>query len=108
MQPKPHCSSIREYVQFMSLLADPATLWALEPWLDCPSQVLCKPQNVWPPQQQIFSVDYSVHMSNWTDSPIPLKSGEQLCQVRHILPIDVSASTAPTTTHNAVSPSLAT
>ena len=40
-----------------------------------------------------------------TPGPILLKSGEQLCQVRHILPVGSSASTSPLTTCRAVSPS---
>ena len=39
-----------------------------------------------------------------TDSPILLKSGEQLCQVRQILPIEVSTPTSPPTTRSAASP----
>ena len=40
--------------------------------------------------------------------PILLKSGEQLCQIRHILPVDASASNAPTSTRNPATPSLTT
>lgn len=51
-----------------------------------------------------------VCISNTTDSPILLKSGEQLCQVWHILPVEASTSTPPFTTCicSAASPSLAT
>ena len=95
-----------EYVQFSTPSdADSDTLWALEPRLDCPSNMPRKPEDAWPPPQQIQSVDHVVRISNMTDSPILLKSGEQLCQVRHILPVDVSTSTSPLTTSRAASPS---
>ena len=45
---------------------------------------------------------------NTTNSSILLKSSEQLCQVRHIIPVEAPASTAPTTTRSAASPSPAT
>ena len=95
-----------EYVQFSTPSdADSDTLWALEPRLDCPSNMPRKPEDAWPPPQQIQSVDHVVRISNMTDSPILLKSGEQLCQVRHILPVDASTSTSPPTTSRAASPS---
>ena len=95
-----------EYVQFSTPSdADSDTLWALEPRLDCPSNMPRKPEYAWPPPQQIQSVDHAVRVSNTTDSPILLKSGEQLCQVRHILPVEASASTSPTTTLTTASPS---
>ena len=95
-----------EYVQFSTPSdADSDTLWALEPRLACPSNMPRKPEDAWPPPQQIQSVDHVVRISNMTDSPILLKSGEQLCQVRHILPVDVSTSTSPPTTSRAASPS---
>ena len=82
-----------EYVQFSTPSdADSDTLWALEPRLDCPSNLPRKPEDAWPPPQQIQSVDHVVRISNMTDSPILLKSGEQLCQVRHILPVETSTS----------------
>ena len=87
---------------------DSDTLWALEPRLDCPSKIQRKPEDVWPPPQQIQSVDHAVRISNATDSPILLKSGEQLCQVWHILPVEVSVSTSPPNTCSAASPSQAT
>lgn len=105
MQPNYTTVLSGEYVQFNTPSgSDSDTLWALEPRLDRPSDVPRKPQDAWPSPQQILSMDYGVCISNSTDSPILLKNGKQLCQVRHILPIDVSTSTA----HNAVSPSLAT
>ena len=67
-----------------------------------------KPEDAWPPPQQIQSVDHAVRVPNTTGSPILLKSGEQLCQVRHILPIEASTSTSPPTTRTAASPSPAT
>ena len=74
-----------EYLQFITPSdADSDTLWALEPWLDCPSNVQRKPEDAWPPPQQIQSVDHAVCISNMKDSPILLTSGEQLCQVRLI------------------------
>ena len=82
-----------ECVQFSTPSdADSDTLWALEPRLDSPSNMPCKPGDVWPPPQQIQSVDHAVRVSNMTDSPIILKSNEQLCEVRHILPIEASTS----------------
>ena len=68
----------------------------------------CKPEDAWPLSQQIQSVDHAVHVSNTTDSPILLKSGEELCKVRHILPVEVSVSTSPPNTCSAASPSPAT
>ena len=98
-----------EYVQFSTPSdSDSDTWWALEPRLDCPSNMPRKPEDAWPPPQQILSVDHAVRVSNTTDSPILLKSGEQLCQVRHVLPVDASTPTAPTTTCHAASPSPAT
>ena len=98
-----------EYVQFSTPSdSDSDTWWALEPKLDCPSNMPRKPEDVWPPPQQILSVDHAVRVSNTTDSPILLKSGEQLCQVRHGLPVEASTPTAPTTTCHAASPSPAT
>ena len=98
-----------EYVQFSTPSDDDSdTLWALEPRLDCPSNMPRKPEDAWPPPQQIQSVDNAVRISNTTDSPILLKSGEQLCQVRHILPVEASRPTSPTTTLTAASPSPAT
>ena len=71
-----------EYVQFSTPSeADSNTLWALEPRLDCPSNMPRKLGDVWPPPQQIQFVDHAIRVSNMTDSPILLKSGEQLCQV---------------------------
>ena len=65
-----------EYLQFSTPSdADSDTLWALEPRLDCPSNMQCKLEDAWPPPQQIQSVDHAVRISNTTDSPILLKSG---------------------------------
>ena len=98
-----------EYVQFSTPSdSDSDTWWALEPRLDCPSNMPRKPADAWPPPQQILSVDHAVRVSNTTDSPILLKSGEQLCQVRHVLPVEASTPTAPTTTCHAAPPSPAT
>ena len=97
-----------EYLQFITPSdADSDTLWALEPRLDCPSNTQRKPEDVWPPPQQIQSVDHAVRVSNTTDSPILLKRGEHLCQARHILPVEASISTSPPNTCGAVSSSLA-
>ena len=98
-----------EFVQFSTPSdADSDTLWALEPRLDCPSNMPRKPEDAWPLPQQIQSVDHAVRVPNTTRSPILLKSGEQLCQVRHILPVEASTSTSPPTTRTAASPSPAT
>ena len=95
-----------EYVQFSTPAdADSDTLSAFEPRLDCPSNMPRKPGDTWPPPQQIKSVDHAVRVSNMTDSPILLKSGKQLCQVRHILPVEASTSTSPPMTCGAASPS---
>ena len=67
-----------------------------------------KPEAAWPPLQQILSVDHAVCVSNLTDSPILLNSGEQLCQVHHVIRVEASTPTTPTTTHHPASPSLAT
>ena len=104
----PNCTVVLpgEYVQFSTPPdTDADTLWALEPRLDCPSNMPCKPEDAWPLPQQIQSVDHVVRISNLTDSPILLKSGEQLCQVRHILPAEISTSSSPPTTSRAASPS---
>ena len=98
-----------EYLQFSTPSdTDSDTLWALEPRLDCPSNMHRKPEDAWPPPQQIQSVDHAVRISNTTDSPILLKSGEQLSQVWHILPVEISVSTSPPNTCSAASPSPAT
>ena len=73
--------------------------------IDCPSNTQRKPDDVWPPPQQIQSVDHAVRVSNTTDSPILLKRGEHLCQVPHILPVEASISTSPPNTCGAVSSS---
>ena len=58
-----------EYVQFSTPSdADFDSLLALEPKLDCPSDMPCKPEDAWPPPQQIQSVDHAVCISN---SPPP-------------------------------------
>ena len=49
-----------EYVQFSTPSdADSDTSWALKLRLDCPSNMPCKPEDAWPPPQQIQSVDYA-------------------------------------------------
>ena len=89
-----------EYVQLDTPRdSDPDTLWALEPRLDCPSNILLKAEGAWPPPQQVLSVDHAVHITNTTDSPILLKTGEQLCHVRHVIPVyNVDTTSAPTST----------
>lgn len=62
-------------------------------------------EEAWPPPQQIQSVDHAVRVSNTTDSPIFLKSGEQLCKARRILPVEAFVSTSPPNTRKAASPS---
>ena len=95
-----------EYLQFITPSdADSDTLWALEPRLDCPSNTQRKPEDAWPPPQQIQSVDHAVRVPNTTDSPILLKRGERLCQVRHILPVEASISSSPPNTCSAASSS---
>ena len=62
-----------------------------------------KPEDAWPPPQQIQSVDHAVF--NTTDSLIFWKSGEELCQVRCILPVEAYISSSPPNTRKAASPS---
>ena len=98
-----------EYLQFITPSdADSDTLWALEPRPDCPSNSQRKPEDAWPLPQQIQSVDHAVWVSNTIDSPILLKNGEHLCQVRHVLPIEASITTSPPNTCGAASSSPAT
>ncbi|PFX17939.1 hypothetical protein AWC38_SpisGene17717 [Stylophora pistillata] len=93
-----------EYVQFSTPPdSDSHTLWALDPRLDSLSSMPRKPEEAWPPPQQIQSVDHAVSVPNMTGSRILLKSGKQLCQPRQILPVE--SSTSPPHTCGAVSPS---
>ena len=89
-----------EYVQLDTPCdSDPDTLWALEPRLDCPSNTPLKAEGAWPPPQQVLSVDHAVRITNTTDSPILLRTGEQLCHVRHVIPVDsIDTTSAPTST----------
>ena len=98
-----------EYLQFITPSdADSDTLRALEPRPDCPSNSQRKPEDAWPLPQQILSLDHAVCISNTIDSPILLKNGEHLCQVRHVLPVEASISTSPPNTCGAASSSPAT
>ena len=65
-----------------------------------------KPEDAWPPPQQIQFVDHAIRVPNTIGSPILLNSGEQLCQVRRILPVEASTSTSPSTTRTAAPPLL--
>ena len=95
-----------EYVQFSTPSdSDSDTWWALEPRLDCPSNM---PRNQKMRGLNRSKFSHAVRVSNTTDSPILLKSGEQLCQARHVLPVEASTPTAPTTTCHAASPPPAT
>ena len=85
-----------EYIQFITLL---------EPRPDYPSYSQRKPEDAWPLPQQIQSVDYAVCIPNTIDSPILLKNGKHLCQVRHVLPVEASISTSPPNTCGAASSS---
>lgn len=89
-----------EYVQLDTPCdSDPDTLWALKPRLDCPSNTPLKAEGAWPPPQQVLSVDHAVRITNTTDSPILLRTGEQLCHVRHVIPVDsIDTTSAPTST----------
>ena len=105
-QPKPHsCSArgVRPVSDAVSVIS-----WVLEPRLHCPSNMPRKPEDAWPPSQQIQSVDHAVHVSNTTDCLVLLESGERPCQARHILPVEASTSTSRPTTCRAASPSPAT
>ena len=44
-------------------------------------------------------MDHAVRITNTTDSPILLRTGEQLCHVRHVIPVDsIDTTSAPTST----------
>ncbi|CAB4008750.1 Retrovirus-related Pol poly from transposon opus [Paramuricea clavata] len=76
-----------DYLQLTTPLeSDPDALWALEPRLDSPSNLSQKLEAAWPQPQAIVSVDHTLRIPNTTSSPILIKKGEQLCQVRHIIP----------------------
>ena len=68
--------------------SDPDSLWALEPRLDSPSNILTKPKEAWPRSQDILSVDHAVRITNTTDSPIHSR-----CQIRRVRPVDSVDST---------------
>lgn len=101
-QPKPHSCSASRYFQFSTPSdADFDTLWALQPQLNCLSNIKRKAEDVWPPPQQIQFVDHPLRFSNTTESPILLKSAEQLCPARCILPVEESVSTSLPNTRSA-------
>ena len=84
-----------EYIQLDTPIeSDPDAVWALEPRLDSPSNLHLKPASAWPRPQNISSVDNAVRVPNTTNSPILLKKGEQLCQIRPIVNADSMVSCA--------------
>ena len=96
-----------DYLQLTTPLeSDPDSLWALEPRLDSPSNLPRKPEAAWPQRQDIFSVDHAVRITNTTSSPILVKKGEQLCQVRHVVssPITNPCACSINTNSPAISP----
>ena len=93
------------YLQLTTpLKSNPDVLWALEPRLDSPSNLPCKAETAWPQPQDILSVGHTLRIANTTSSPILVKRGEQLCQVRHIIPTPISDPSASFSTHCYASP----
>ena len=93
-----------EYIQLDTPIeSDPDAVWALEPRLDSPSNLHLKPASAWPRPQNISSVDNAVRVPNTTNSPILLKKGEQLCQIRPIVNADSMVSCATPATSPAPS-----
>ena len=93
----PECTVVfpGEYIQLDTPIeSDPDAVWALEPRLDSPSNLHLKPASAWPRPQNISSVDHAVRVPNTTNSPILLKKGEQLCQIRPIVNADSMVSCA--------------
>ena len=85
--------------------SDPDSLWALEPRLDSPSNLNVKPEAAWPQPQDISSIQHAVRISNTTDTPILLKKGEQVCQIRPIIPTDSASSRPPPPVNTPTPPS---
>ena len=93
-----------EYIQLDTPIESyPDAVWALEPCLDSPSNLHLKPASAWPRPQNISSVDHAVRVPNTTNSPILLKKGEQLCQIRPIVNADSMVSCATPATSPAPS-----
>ena len=93
-----------EYIQLDTPIeSDPDAVWALEPRLDSPSNLHLKPASAWPRPQNISSVDHAVRVPSTTNSPILLKKGEQLCQIRPIVNTDSMVSCATPATSPAPS-----
>ena len=93
-----------EYIQLDTPIeSDPDAVWALEPRLNSPSNLHLKPASAWPRPQNISSVDHAVRVPNTTNSPILLKKGEQLCQIRPIVNADSMVSCATPATSSAPS-----
>ena len=93
-----------DYIQLDTPIeSDPDAVWALEPRLDSPSNLHLKPASAWPRPQNISSVDHAVRVPNTTNSPILLKKGEQLCQIRPIVNADSMVSCATPATSPAPS-----
>ena len=93
-----------EYIQLDTPIeSDPDAVRALEPRLDSPSNLHLKPASAWPRLQNISSVDHAVRVPNTTNSPILLKKGEQLCQIRPIVNADSMVSCATSATSPAPS-----
>ena len=64
---------------------EPDLVWALEPRYDVTPKM--DSQTVWPPPQQIKSVDHSVRVVNNTPEPISIRRHQHCCQIRPVVPI---------------------
>ena len=64
---------------------EPDLVWALEPRYDVTPKMDSK--TVWPPPQQIKSVDHSVRVVNNTPEPILIRRHQHCCQIRPVVPI---------------------
>ena len=69
-----------EYVDFSNPSdADSDTLWALEPRLDCASNMPRKPGDAWPPPHQIQSVDHALRVSTHRSLHLHFSSHHMQC-----------------------------
>ena len=81
---------------------DPDVVWALEPRLDCSSNLHCNPERAWPTAQEVSSVGHTIRLLNTTPEPIVLKKNEHICQVRSLSTVDVvkqEGSSTPLPSH---------
>ena len=94
------------YLQLSTPLeSDSDSLWALESRLDCPSNLHLKPEPAWLQPQDITSINHTLRITNTTASPILLKKGKELSQVRHVNFADnAGPRTQLTNTHHSATP----